>query len=135
MAVQYYIYESATGRLVSVGSELPKKLKAGLTSKAIDDDQANQKIWDEASEALVNPPGRRVLKVEELLARFTERELQGLLGLSEKDTRAELRALSRFVRLSPFINMDGPIYTDALAALVGMGLISAARSVELSADG
>jgi len=135
MAVKHYIYESGSGRLVSIGSAAPGKLKPGLTVKVIDDDQADTKIWDEVTESLVNRPGRRVISTEELFQRFTELELQHLLGKSEQGTHEHLRALSRFVRLTPRINLDGPIIQDGLAELVRKGEMTTQRRAEILRDG
>ena len=129
----FYIFRTSSGRLISTGSKKPVNLPPGLDFKELAGDLRDNE-WDEANKTLVPRPPRRLIGIEDFMARFTERELQRLLGLGENQSTANVRALSAFMKVTRVINLDGPIVQDALTDLVSSGRIDAQRKLELTAN-
>lgn len=133
----YHIYDPKTGDLVSSGTvvDFDAVRAKGLQYKEFPDGYAQRKIWNPRTLNFDPKPGRRVLRVRELIARLTEPELQLLLGQQEATADPAIRALSRYIRLSDRIDLDGPILQGALAVMDSQGMFTPERKAELLADG
>lgn len=130
----FYVFEKDTKQLYSVSSSAPVDLPTQFAVKELSGG-LDLNEWDTTVADLKPRPPRRMVSIEDFMSRFTELELQKLLGLSENQATANIRALSAFMKVTRVINLDGVIVQGGLDDLVNGGRISAQRKVELTADG
>ncbi|MEW6332086.1 MAG: hypothetical protein AB1560_11570 [Pseudomonadota bacterium] len=134
----YAIYQTTSGALVAIASQVTEPLPAGLAAKFIGaeapDTDAYQ--WDPSTLGLVSRAPPRLLAKHLFIARFTDQEQRELFGFSLDTTKTELqrKRVAAFIWLLTFldvINLDAGNVMAGVNYLETAGILAAGRAAQI----
>lgn len=128
----YAYYETATGRLNSVG-ESDIVPPPGLSKVYVGEERPTG-IWNETTlQYDPRPPIRKIVK-SRWLDRFTRAELIQLLSVDYTVSNPNIIALHRYILINDDMDLDDQVITGGMDAVVTAGLITPARLSLIMAD-
>jgi len=122
----FAVYETATSRLRSVGTEIPSPLPVGLSSKDVGTTRPDG-VWNTSTQSFDPRPPRRQFTVLALLRRFTRAERNAFRASADAAVSDFLFLLT----LDDDVNVDDPALGNALDMLETKGILGPGRSDEI----
>ena len=125
----YAVYETLTGRLVSVGSSVgPDLASRGLESKEYPSRPDQDGVWNEATlDFDPRPVSFGEISTTDFMLRFTEAERKAVRD-SLADKAVDFREM---LQLSNTVNLDSVYIQASLTAMEAGGMIAAGRAAEV----
>lgn len=123
----YAIYETATGRIVSLGTSVASPLPAGLAAKEVGATRPTGD-WDPVTLAFVAsvPVAPRAIDPIEFMRRFTMQEEAAIRAAAKSDPMVEVLLARLTVPTLRQIHLDHPETQQGMAYLVQKAVITQA---------
>jgi len=121
-----HLYDMATGRLISSGSEPILDIAPGRAVKASD----LTGIWNESTLDFDPAPVKRMVTKLEFMERFTDTELEAITSMSKKDTGVgnKVSVFMKKLDLADQIDLDDARLQAGVNGMESLGLIGAGRA-------
>lgn len=133
MAEWFAVYETATGKLKSVGTVVGT-LPPEYASKSIGSSRPDG-VWNETTLSFDPKPPRTHFGTSQFVARWTAQEMRSLLiheGATNNDKT--VIAFRRLLAIADVVDTTHTFVTSGLTACVNAGILTAARAQEIAND-